>query len=177
MNKYYVYIITTVVCVLLQVAIAPNIAIAGCTPNFLLIPLIVVAMYSGPTVGSIFGFVIGLFGDFAGDSTIGAMALSFTIIGVGVGLFASASDSRHPLVMCVVVICVALFHELFYGLCIILTSAADASFAAALVRLILPEALYSLIFGCIALATICLVVQEDRPTDDQVGNLTMPKLK
>ena len=46
MSKQVVYAITIVLCILLQAGISPAIAIMGCSPNFLLIPVLLISMRS-----------------------------------------------------------------------------------------------------------------------------------
>ena len=78
MSKQVVYAITIVLCILLQAGISPAIAIMGCSPNFLLIPVLLISMRSGTGMGSIAGFLLGLLYDLMGSGTIGCMALVFT---------------------------------------------------------------------------------------------------
>ena len=80
MSKQVVYAITIVLCILLQAGISPAIAIMGCSPNFLLIPVLLISMRSGTGMGSIAGFLLGLLYDLMGSGTIGCMALVFTLI-------------------------------------------------------------------------------------------------
>ena len=94
-SKQTVYLITIVLCILLQAGIAPAIAIMGCKPNFLLIPVLLISMRSGTAAGSIAGFSLGLLYDLMGSGTIGCMALVLTLIAFIVGVAGESMDNRH----------------------------------------------------------------------------------
>ena len=60
MDKNLVYAISVIVCALLQLAIAPAVALFGATPNFLIIPVLFIALRSGAVAASVAGFALGL---------------------------------------------------------------------------------------------------------------------
>ena len=168
MSKPLAYLITFVVCILLQVGVAPAIAIVGCSPNFLLIPVLLVAMKSGYSVGSLAGFCCGLFGDLAGDGPIGCLALTFTILAVIVGVLYQGLDLNSPLFTCVIVVCACLFTELVYGLAVVLSNMESTGVVSVLAGHALPSALYSAVIGCLALTAINAVVPDEAAS---MGNL------
>lgn len=163
MSKPVVYAITFVVCIFLQIAVAPAIAIAGCEPNFLLIPVLLVALRSGMGAGGVSGFLLGLFYDLMNNGTVGCMALVFTIAALIAGLVGASVETSSPLSACLVVLVSAVFVELAYGIAVALTNAEAAGVASTLVTNSLPSALYSAFFGCIALVTIGLVMADEAP--------------
>ena len=91
MDKSLVYIITIVVCSLLQLALAPAVQVFGAMPNFLIIPVLFIGLRSGSAMGAVAGFALGLLFDLAGDGVIGAMALSLVIAGVVCGAIGSSA--------------------------------------------------------------------------------------
>lgn len=161
MSKPAVYLITFIVCIALQVAVAPAIAIGGCSPNFLLIPVLLVAMRSGACSGGVSGFCCGLFEDFVGNGTVGCMALTLTLVAFAVGLLAANMGSSSALVSCIFGVASSVVVELFYGLANVLTSADGGGVLATLAGHSLPQAVYTLVFVCIALTTIRLVLPEE----------------
>ena len=164
MTKPIVYLITVVACAFFQVAISPAISIAGCAPNFLLIPVLLIALRSGAAAGSVAGFACGLFEDFAGNGTVGCMALTFTIVGLAVGFVASALETTGGIASCLVGTVASFLAELVYGIANALTSSAGGGIAITLLTHSLPTALYTAVFVCIALATIRLVLVDDTPS-------------
>ena len=71
---------------ILQVGVAPYIAIAGATPNFFMIAAVAVALIAGPNEGATVGFVGGLLYDMVGMTSVGPMALVLAIAGYVAGL-------------------------------------------------------------------------------------------
>ena len=164
MSKPVVYAITIVVCLLLQVAVAPAIAIGGCTPNLLLIPVLLVSLHSGAACGSITGFLCGLFADFAGNGTVGATALVFTLIALVVGLLGSGMDMTSAVALIAVAVLSSLVFEIAYGIVAVLTSSEGNGVLSTLVTHSLPSVLYDSVFAIIALTTTRLVLVDDTPT-------------
>lgn len=183
MTKPIVYLITFVVCLLLQVAVSPAIDIAGCAPNFLLIPVLLVSMRSGAGAGGVAGFACGLFEDFAGNGTVGCMALVFTFVALVVGLLSSGLDASTPLASCVIAVVSSFVVEIAYGIANVLTSAEGNGVLVTMLTHALPTALYSAVFACIALVTIRLVLADDAPSmPSRLGggygsSAKMPKFK
>ena len=162
MSKGLAYIITLIVCILLQLAIAPVIAIMGASPNFLLIPVLLIASRSGAGAGGVAGFLLGLLSDFAGDGVIGAAAFSFTLVALIVGLMGSAME-MSPAVGAVIGLVFGVASELVYGLvCVLGSMASTGAFSTALTYA-LPCGIYTGIFAALALLTMGLVVASEQP--------------
>ena len=68
-------VVMGVVAFLLQVILAPNIAIGGISPNFFLVMLVPVCIISSQRASVIAGFVFGLLFDLLGAGPVGAMSL------------------------------------------------------------------------------------------------------
>ena len=169
MSKGMVYAITFVVCLFLQVGVAPAIQIGECAPNFLLIPVLLVALKSGVGFGSLAGFFCGLFEDFAGNETIGCMALTMTLVAIIVGAVGSVLEVHSPLITCVVVVCACLLVMLGYGLAVVLSNPESPGALAVVTGYSLPSAVYTAVFGCFALVTMNMVLADDTPSMNQLG--------
>jgi rod shape-determining protein MreD len=61
----------------------------GVTPDLALLLTVAVAYYSSPERGAVFGFVAGLVTDLFINTPFGVSALSFTLVGYGVGVVQS----------------------------------------------------------------------------------------
>ncbi len=160
MTKQAAYVVATVVALVLQFAVAPNVAVGAAEPNFLLIPVLLVALYSGAVWGSVAGFALGLLGDLAGNNTIGAMALVLCLLGLLAGSAASGVEAKNPLTALVLSFAAAFTFELMYGLVVVLTSTASASFFSELARVMLPSALYTGCASALALGVLTVLIQE-----------------
>ena len=146
MSKQVVYAITIVLCILLQAGISPAIAIMGCSPNFLLIPVLLISMRSGTVMGS---------------GTIGCMALVFTLIAFIVGVAGESMDLLTPVATIIVAALSSLILEVGYGIAAILTSSEGGGVMSTMLSYSLPSALYTAVFAVIALVTISLVIADD----------------
>lgn len=162
MDKSVAYVITLVVCILLQLAIAPVVAIAGAQPNFLLICVLLIASRSGATAGSVAGFLLGLFYDFAGDGIIGAMALAFTLTALVVGLLCSAMD-MSPVTGALVGLVFGILTTVVYGLVTVLGSTASGGAASTMLSFALPSGIYTAVLCALAMLTMGLVIANDTP--------------
>jgi rod shape-determining protein MreD len=161
--KPVVYLITFIVCIFLQMGVAPAIAIAGIQPDFLVIPVLLVALYSGVGLGSLTGFLLGLFFDLSVSGTVGCMALVFTIVACIVAAIGQGMETRAPLLACLIALCSSFAIEILYGIAVALTNPDAGGVGVALLTSSLPTALYTTVFACIALVTIGLVMAGDAP--------------
>ncbi len=167
MDKSIAYVITLVVCILLQLAIAPVVAIAGAQPNFLLICVLLIASRSGATAGSVAGFLLGLFYDFAGDGIIGAMALAFTLTALVVGLLCSgllcSAMDMSPAAGALVGLVFGVLTTVVYGLVTILGSTASGGAASTMFSFALPSGIYTAVLCALAMLTMGFVIANDTP--------------
>lgn len=164
MNSRLVYTITIVVCILLQMAVAPAISIGGAVPEFLLIPVLLISLNSGSGAGGVAGFCLGLLQDLIGDGTIGCMALVLTITAMIVGLAGAGLSTKSFAANCLIAIVSAFFVEIVYGISVVLTNANSSGSLSAIGSYSLPSALYTAVFACIALVTIGLVIGDEQPS-------------
>lgn len=75
--------------VVLQTALFPSLRILGAAPDLLLVATIAVAYERGAETGAVFGFAAGLAIDCFLSSPFGVSALTFALVGYGVGVFQS----------------------------------------------------------------------------------------
>lgn len=84
--RYFLLIVSLVV---LQTALFPSLRVLGAAPDLLLVATIAVAYERGADAGAVFGFVGGLAIDCFLASPLGVSALTFSLVGYGVGVFQS----------------------------------------------------------------------------------------
>ncbi len=143
--------VTTIVCLLLQVLLAPHIAIGGTMPLFLLVPLFCVAVSSSMTVAVVFGFLLGFLYDLGTGEAMGVMSLAFTVAAAGVQLLGVDGDGAgvNPLVTIAAVVVVQLLQGILLGI----AGYADSA-GYIIVHCILLGSLYN---GIITLAGMALI--------------------
>ena len=79
-------VILCVLCAVLQLALAPNIALGNGRANFCLVLTCVVALSMGGPRATVVGFFSGLFFDLSTTGPIGLMALVLSLVGYFLGL-------------------------------------------------------------------------------------------
>lgn len=75
--------------VVIQTALFPSLRIWGAVPDLLLVATVAVAYERGAETGAVFGFVAGVAIDLFLSSPLGVSALTFALVGYGVGVFQS----------------------------------------------------------------------------------------
>jgi rod shape-determining protein MreD len=75
-----------VMTVLIQVAVFPHLRVAGVVPDLGLVVALAVGYYEGPESGAIVGFAIGFGYDLFLETPVGLSALSYALVGYGVGV-------------------------------------------------------------------------------------------
>ena len=75
--------------VVLQTALFTSLRVFGVGPDLLLVATIAVAYERGAEAGAVFGFVSGLAIDCFLSSPLGVSALTFALVGYGIGVFQS----------------------------------------------------------------------------------------
>ena len=128
--------------VLLQLIVAPNIAIGGVAPNFLLIVVVLVAMIDGPQSGAIAGFALGLTSDLIGVGAVGPWAFVLTLVGFLTGslqrnLF--AESWRLPVT---IVLIASFLAQVFYGIVLLLLGS-DVGFWSSFLYRMIPATIYN----------------------------------
>jgi rod shape-determining protein MreD len=78
-------VLLIVMTVLIQVAVFPYLRVAGVVPDLGLVVALAVGYYEGPESGAIVGFAIGFGYDLFLETPLGLSALSYALVGYGVG--------------------------------------------------------------------------------------------
>jgi rod shape-determining protein MreD len=90
-------LLTTLV---VQVAVAPHVAVRGAAPDVLLVGVTAVAAGRGPRAGAAFGFGAGLGADLFLTTPLGTSALAFTLVGQALGRSLPARSSGLAAALC-----------------------------------------------------------------------------
>lgn len=164
--------IGAVISIVLQIVVAPNIALFSAQPNFLLAFVLVVAIVRPAQAGSVLPFVLGLVCDLLGTGSVGGMALLFVL--------ASAIASRAFLIldndtlfMPLTILVVGSFAvEMLYGVLLIALGLGVSPVDALLFRA-LPCALYDCVVGLILYPIVARLLAGS----DQSRELHTPRLR
>ncbi len=149
------------VAMLLQVAIAPHIAIGRAVPNLFLLVVVTLAFVEGPREGASAGFVAGLLFDLLGTSPVGPAALVLTIVGYTAGALHShmfAEGWRLPLT---VLFITSISAEVAYGVVLSILGA-GAAFWQSFTSVMLPAAIYNVVLALLVYPWLARFLRRDR---------------
>lgn len=161
-SRYKATVIASIVAVLLQIIIAPNIAIGGVVPNFLLVLVVVTAITYGSTRACVLGFILGLVFDLIGAGPVGVMSLVLALLGYMVGAVNKSMFSDGWVIPIITLAIAAFIGETLYGLVLTIIGY-ETSFFVSLVSRMLPGALYDTIFGLILFPLFSRFSKPKRP--------------
>lgn len=161
MNKFWPTVLALLVAGVLQVALAPHIAVFGVVPNLLLLVVVTLAFLEGPVAGCVSGFVGGLVLDLLGSSVIGPWALVMTIVGYLAGTLTASLFAEGWLLPVTVVFLASLLSEMSYGLVLGILGVGGPFFAT-LLRIMLPAAVYNTALAVLAYPWLARVLRQDR---------------
>ena len=143
-----VVVVGAVVAVLLQLVVAPNIAIFHTVPNFMLAFVLVVAIAKPSEAGIVLPFVMGLLYDLLGTGPLGGMALLFMLISFVAAKIFMILDNDTLFMPLIILIIATLIVEVMYGGLLILLGLPVTPLDALLYRA-LPCSLYDCAFALI----------------------------
>ncbi len=142
-----IYIVLFVIAIVLQLTVAPLFAIEGIAPDLVLLVVVFVAMKRGKVWGIAAGFVAGLAYDFFGTAFLGVSSLANSVAAFLAGLLGGPQFEEKPAEMIGLLATSVFIHHLIYFTIIRIGS--FYSFGQLLVRVILPQSFYTLVFVAI----------------------------
>ena len=79
--------LVVLVALVLHTAVLPQLRVADVRPDLMLLLAVLGGLAAGPQVGAVFGFACGLSVDLLLQTPLGLSALTFSLVGYGVGAF------------------------------------------------------------------------------------------
>ncbi|MDO4290565.1 MAG: rod shape-determining protein MreD [Eggerthellaceae bacterium] len=140
--------IGAVVAVVLQVVLAPNIALFAAVPNFLLAYALVVAITRAQSCGLVMPFVLGMIFDLVGGGPVGACALLLVLATFLLSRASALVDNGTLFMPLAMLLGSTLLVELLYAV-LLLLSGAGLNPLEAFVYRALPCALYDMVAGLV----------------------------
>ena len=142
-------IASAVLAVVLQIVLAPAIAVSAAVPNIVAVAVLCYALARPQMAGYVMPFLVGLAFDLVSGGPIGPMAFTLTLMSFVVARVFWAVDN-DTLFIPLVLLCTGLvLVELIFGL-FMLALGYNAGFFDALVHRIVPCALYDCLIGLVA---------------------------
>ncbi|MDO8915690.1 MAG: rod shape-determining protein MreD [Coriobacteriia bacterium] len=147
--------------VVLQVSVAPQLAVFGVVPNFVFLVVVTLALLEGPVTGCVAGFIGGLLFDLLGASVVGPYALVFCVAGYTAGLMNAHMFAEGWLLPVSVVFIASVGAEITYGI-IMAVLDIGLPFWSALVRIMLPGAVYNTVLAVLLYPLMTRLLRRDR---------------
>ncbi len=150
-DKQPVWVIVTVVIIgfILQVALSPNIAINGISPNILLICLGVLCLFANHKTCIVLGFVMGLLFDLLGSGPIGAMSLVMAVVGYFLPMVIKSTVQADSFVPWIIAMAIASLLASFAYCVVCAIIGYEESFFSAILFKVLPWTLYDIVIAAI----------------------------
>lgn len=141
-----VTLIGAIAALLLQVIVAPNVALFGAVPNFILAYCLVVAIVRPRSAGLVMPFVLGLLFDLMSPSPVGAMSFLLVLATFAASRIFAVVDNGTLFMPLAILVIMTLMVEMAYGL-FLLSNGLEVSLIEAFFFRGLPCSLYDVVLG------------------------------
>lgn len=170
MGERIVIVVVAIVATLLQVLLAPHIAIGYAVPNFMAMFCLVVAIVRSDIVGPVLPFVMGLLFDLLSGGPVGGMAFSLTAIcALGSWFFQRANNDTLFMALVVLVVSVLLIDMLYGGLFLMFGYAAGV--LEAFVYRVLPCFIYDAVLAIVLYLIVTRFLSKQAPYTSEIRHL------
>jgi rod shape-determining protein MreD len=160
-NRFVPALGMIVIATLLQVGLAPYIALGGIVPNMLLLVAITLALIQGPRSGMIAGFSAGLIFDLLGTAPVGPAALAFCVVGFIAGSLQANTFAEGWTLPLVILFVASMLAEVAYGLILAVLGEWGAG-AGAVFTVMLPGAVYNAALAVLVYPWLARFLRQDR---------------
>jgi rod shape-determining protein MreD len=148
--------------VLLQVAIAPRIAVFGVVPDLLLLVVITLALVEGPTAGAVVGFAAGLLTDLVATGPIGPSALVLSLVGYFAGSLSASLFAEGWWLPVIVVSVATLVAGTAYMLMLVLLGQDLGPLGAVFLSKVLPGAVYDTVLAVLVYPWLARLLRREQ---------------
>ena len=155
---------------LLQVLLAPHIAIGFGVPNFIATFCLAMAVARQDASGPVLTFVMGLLYDLLSGGPIGAMAFSLTLVGALASSVFRRTNNDTVFMAIAVLVGAVFLTELAYGILYLLFGSA-MGFAEALAFRVLPCFLYDIVIALVFYFVLTRLVGQKAPSHSEIKQL------
>ncbi len=161
MNRFVPTTGALLTAMVVQVAVAPHLAVGGIVPNPLLLVVIALALLQGPRAGTASGFAAGFAFDLLGSGPIGLAALVLCVVGYVTGSLQTNMFAEGWRLPVTVVSIASLVAEVCYAL-VLAVLGAGAPFFAAFTSVMLPAAVYNGLLALLLFPLLARFLRQER---------------
>ncbi|MCR5202374.1 MAG: rod shape-determining protein MreD [Lachnospiraceae bacterium] len=176
MKKYIFAFITTIVMFLLQTTIFPRIAIKDVMPNLLLVCVTVFGFVYGRRLGMFTGVLCGILHDVMYSSVIGLVVILYVLIAYVNGSVIKQYFSKNYIILVVTFALSDLAFNLLYFITRFLLRG-RIEFITFFVQIMLPEMIYTSIWGLIIFSIVSLIDKKIYPPREVFAKVGDVKIK
>jgi len=167
-QRISILILIGLVALILQVVVAPSIAIFSVVPNFIVVAVAMVALVNNATRSALYGFILGFCYDLLSQGPVGVMALILTIMGYAVSTLNKGSFISNRVIEMAAAVIAVFVGEVLHGVVLAIIGY-DADIVYSLLFRALPGALYEAIILSVALVIIYSLPRKRK--SGNVGNM------
>lgn len=154
-------IVGALIAVVLQIVLAPSIALFAAVPNFIVAFCVVRAVATPYKAGSLIPLALGLVFDLVGGGPVGAMAFVLVLVTFAASRLFAALNNDTLFMPVAVILASTMLVEVLYGL-VVVACGAGVSFGDAFLYRVLPCMLYDCVIGLL-LYPIAVRVLVEKP--------------
>jgi rod shape-determining protein MreD len=145
----------------LQVVIAPHIALLGTVPSFPVLVVITLALVEGPRAGAWSGFFAGLLLDLLGTHPVGAWALVLTVVGYVAGMVQANLFAEGWLLPVTVAVIASVMAELAYLIVLIILGTGMPLWSS-IIAVVLPRGVYNTVLALLLYPWLARFLRPDQ---------------
>lgn len=160
MNRYWAPAMSLLGAVVLQVALAPHLALGRIVPNLLFLTVVTVALTRGPNAGCGVGFAAGLLLDLLGAGPIGLWALVLCVVGYLAGMLEANMFAHGWLLPVTVVFIAGLTAETAYAI-VLSVVGVGGDFWTTFGETMLPGTAYNTVFALLVYPWLARVLRHE----------------
>jgi rod shape-determining protein MreD len=162
MSKALTAAIALAVAAILQVSLAPHLALFGVVPNLIFLVVVTLAFVEGPAAGGVSGFIGGLIFDLIGTSVVGPYALVLSVVGYATGMLSANLFAEGWLLPVTIVAVASLSAELANGI-VLAVLGLGATFWRDVFTVMIPSALYHTVLAVLVYPWLARILRAERP--------------
>ena len=169
-GHFGIAVLGALLAVVLQIVLAPNIAIMGTMPHFIIAYAVAISLVLPRNQVYVLAFALGMIGDLLGYGPVGALPFILLIVALTIDLAQKTFGNGTLFVSCIIVVAFTIVvHFLHAAFMVAMTSTYSAADAFLLIAV--PEALYDCVIAVLCYLAIHRLLSPGETAMASVGPL------
>ena len=162
-----IIVASAVITCLLQMFLAPHVAVGYAVPNFMAALCLAMAIVRAETLGPVLPFVLGLLYDLMSGGPVGAMAFSLTVFSMVASAVFQRANNDTVFMAVAVLLASVLLVELTYGMFYLLFGY-SANFLEALAYRVFPCFVYDAVLALVIYLVLARFLRREAPLQSEI---------